>query len=100
MKFVVSREALLKPLQLVAGVVERRQTLPVLSNVLMVLSGDDLSLTGTELEVEIVGRVQLEQAGDSGDITVPARKLVDICRSLPDGSNIEFILEDGRMLVK
>lgn len=100
MKFVVSREALLKPLQLVAGVVERRQTLPVLSNVLLVLNDLELSLTGTDLEVEIVGRVQLEQAGESGEITVPARKLVDICRSLPDGSNIEFILEDGRMLVK
>jgi DNA polymerase III subunit beta len=90
MKFVVSREALLKPLQLVAGVVERRQTLPVLSNVLIQLSEDQLSLTGTDLEVEIVGRITLEQAGVSGDITVPARKLVDICKSLPDGSNIEF----------
>lgn len=100
MKFVVSREALLKPLQLVAGVVERRQTLPVLSNVLMVLEGDQLSLTGTDLEVEIVGRVQLEGAGESGEITVPARKLVDICRSLQEGVNIEFIVEDGRMIVK
>ena len=100
MKFVVSREALLKPLQLVAGVVERRQTLPVLSNVLLVLNGDQLSLTGTDLEVEIVGRVQLEQAGESGEITVPARKLVDICRSLPVGSNIEFSQEEQRIIVK
>jgi len=100
MKFVVSREALLKPLQLVAGVVERRQTLPVLSNVLMVLKGDQLSLTGTDLEVEIVGRVPVEQGGAPGEITVPARKLVDICKSLPDGSSIEFIQEEQRMLVK
>lgn len=100
MKFVVSREALLKPLQLVAGVVERRQTLPVLSNVLMVLEGEELSLTGTDLEVEIVGRVHLEKVGESGEITVPARKLVDICRSLPEGVDIEFIVEDGRMIVK
>ena len=100
MKFVVSREALLKPLQLVAGVVERRQTLPVLSNVLIVLNGDQLSLTGTDLEVEIIGRVHLEQVGESGEITVPARKLVDICRSLPDGSKIEFIQEDNRIIVK
>lgn len=100
MKFVVSREALLKPLQLVAGVVERRQTLPVLSNVLLVLDGNQLSLTGTDLEVEIVGRVNLEQAGESGEITVPARKLVDICRSLPDGSNIEFFQEEQRIIVK
>jgi len=100
MKFAVSREALLKPLQLVAGVVERRQTLPVLSNVLMVLKGDQLSLTGTDLEVEIVGRLGLEEPGQAGEITVPAKKLVDICRSLPDGSHIEFLLEEGRILVK
>jgi DNA polymerase III sliding clamp (beta) subunit (PCNA family) len=53
MHFVISREALLKPLQLVSGVVERRQTLPVLSNVLLVLNNDELSLTGTDLEVEL-----------------------------------------------
>lgn len=100
MKFVVLREALLKPLQLVAGVVERRQTLPVLSNVLIVLNGDQLSLTGTDLEVEIVGRVQLAQPGESGEVTVPARKLVDICRSLQEGANIEFFQEDQRIIVK
>lgn len=100
MKFVVAREALLKPLQLVAGVVERRQTLPVLANILMVLEGDQLALTGTDLEVEIVGRLMLESGGENGEITVPAKKLVDICRSLPEGSIIDFFLEDGRMLVK
>ena len=56
MHFTIQREALLKPLQLVAGVVERRQTLPVLSNVLLVVEGQQLSLTGTDLEVELVGR--------------------------------------------
>ena len=55
MKFSLSREALLKPLQLVIGVVERRQTLPILSNVLFSLSDKNLSITGTDLEVEIVG---------------------------------------------
>jgi DNA polymerase-3 subunit beta len=100
MKFTVSREALLKPLQLVAGVVERRQTLPVLSNVLIQLRGDQLSLTGTDLEVEIIGRLSLGEASVDGEITVPARKLVDICRSLPDGSVIEFSEDEGRILVK
>ncbi|MDO3387688.1 DNA polymerase III subunit beta [Gilvimarinus sp. SDUM040013] len=100
MKFVVSREALIKPLQLVAGVVERRQTLPVLSNVLLVLEGDKLALTGTDLEVEIVGRVELEAPGVDGEITVPARKFVDIVRSLPDDSMIEVIEEEGRILLK
>ena len=100
MKFSVSREALLKPLQLVAGVVERRQTLPVLANVLIVLEGDRLSMTGTDLEVEIVARVQLAEAGDSGELTVPARKLVDICRSLPDDAILHFAEENQRVILK
>ncbi|MEH6586871.1 MAG: DNA polymerase III subunit beta [Halioglobus sp.] len=100
MKFTVSRDALLKPLNLVAGVVERRQTLPILANVLMVLEDDRLALTGTDLEVELVGRVKLTSAGDSGELTVPARKLVDICKSLPEGSEISFAAEDGKVIVK
>ncbi|MEE4143156.1 MAG: DNA polymerase III subunit beta [Halieaceae bacterium] len=100
MKFTISRDALLKPLNLVAGVVERRQTLPILANVLMVLDGDRLALTGTDLEVELVGRVQLPTPGDSGEVTVPARKLVDICKSLPEGSNIEFAAQDSKVTVK
>ena len=100
MKFTVSRETFLKPLQLVLGVVERRQTLPILSNVLMVLDGQRLSLTGTDLEVEIVGHVELEQAGESGEITVPARKLMDIVRSLPDNASIDLSEKDGRVIVK
>lgn len=100
MKFVISREALLRPLQLVAGVVEKRQTLPVLSNVLLEVRGQQLSLTGTDLEVELVGRVTLEEVGKEGEITVPGKKLMDICRSLPDGSQIEVELEDGRVNVR
>ncbi|WP_116367783.1 DNA polymerase III subunit beta [Parahaliea mediterranea] len=100
MKFVISRDALLKPLNLVAGVVERRQTLPILSNVLLVLEGEKLSLTGTDLEVELVGRVQLPAPGVDGELTVPARKLVDICKSLPEGNDIEFSAEDGKLTVK
>jgi DNA polymerase-3 subunit beta len=100
MKFVISRDTLLKPLNLVAGVVERRQTLPILANVLLVLDGDRLSLTGTDLEVELVGRVQLPSAGSSGEITIPARKLVDICKSLPEGSDIELSADEGKVTVK
>ena len=100
MKFVISRDALVKPLNLVAGVVERRQTLPILANVLLVLEEDRLSLTGTDLEVELVGRVQLSSAGESGEVTVPARKLVDICKSLPEGSDINFTAQDNKVTVK
>lgn len=100
MKFVISREALLRPLQLVAGVVEKRQTLPVLSNVLLEVEGQQLSLTGTDLEVELVGRVTLEEVGQEGEITVPGKKLMDICRSLPDGSVIEFEQDDQKVNVR
>ncbi len=100
MKFTINREALLKPLQLVAGVVERRQTLPVLSNVLMVVDGNQLSLTGTDLEVEFVGRVMLDNVSEAGEITVPARKFMDICKSLPDGSDIEIHQDEQRVKLK
>ncbi|GLS28212.1 DNA polymerase III subunit beta [Marinibactrum halimedae] len=100
MKFTVTREALLRPLQLVAGVVERRQTMAVLSNILVVLDGNRLSLTGTDTEVEIVGRIELDQDYGQAEITVPAKKLVDICRSLPDGAVIDFSEENQRVLVK
>ena len=100
MKFIISRDALLKPLNLVAGVVERRQTLPVLSNVLLTLEGNQLALTGTDLEVELIGRVEVSSSIAEGEITVPARKLVDICKSLPDGVDIEFSVEAGKATVK
>ncbi|WP_339489143.1 DNA polymerase III subunit beta [Pseudomonas sp. EL_65y_Pfl2_R95] len=100
MHFTIQREALLKPLQLVAGVVERRQTLPVLSNVLLVVEGQQLSLTGTDLEVELVGRVTLEDAAEPGEITVPARKLMDICKSLPSDTMIDIRVDEQKLLVK
>lgn len=100
MKFVISREALIRPLQLVAGVVEKRQTLPVLANVLLEVEGQQLSLTGTDLEVELVGKVTLEEVGTEGAVTVPAKKLMDICRSLPDGAQIEVSEEDTRVHVR
>ncbi len=100
MHFTIQREALLKPLQLVAGVVERRQTLPVLSNVLLVVEGQQLSLTGTDLEVELVGRVTLEEPAEAGEITVPARKLMDICKSLPSDALIDIRIDEQKLLVK
>ena len=100
MKFVISREALIKPLQLVAGVVERRQTLPVLSNILLVAEDHKLSMTGTDLEVELVGSVTLDEPAEPGSVTVPARKLMDICKSLPDDSQIEMTLTGQKMVIK
>ena len=84
MRFTISREALLKPLQLVAGVVERRHTLPVLSNVLLNVAGETLSLTGTDLEVELLGQATVEEGAEPGEITVPARKFLEICNDLAE----------------
>ena len=100
MKFSVSRDDLLKPLQLVSGVVERRQTLPILGNVLIVLEGNQLSLTATDLEVEIVARLTIEQMGESGEITVPARKFADICRALPEGAEIKVGEDQDKLTVR
>src|SRR6478735_854881 len=100
MQFTISREALLKPLQLVAGVVERRQTLPVLSNVLVALHDGQLALTGTDLEVELVGRVTVDDEVQPGEVTVPARKLLDIVKSLPDAAKIDFSLDNQKVTIK
>jgi DNA polymerase III subunit beta len=96
MQFSIQREALLKPLQQVVGVVERRQTLPVLANVLVKVAATRLSLTATDLEVEMVASADVEKAGD-GEITIPARKLFDIVRALPDGSRIDLKLNGDRV---
>lgn len=100
MKITVQRETLLKSLQLVAGVVERRQTLPILANVLLKAKGKVLTITGTDLEVELQARATLENSGENGEITVPARKLMDICRSLAEGDVIELSYDDPKLHIR
>ncbi|MEN1941125.1 DNA polymerase III subunit beta [Luteimonas sp. MJ246] len=87
MRFSLQREAFLKPLAQVVNVVERRQTLPVLANLLALVQDGQLSLTGTDLEVEMIARCAVDDAQD-GEVTIPARKLFDIVRALPDGSKV------------
>ncbi|TXI47359.1 MAG: DNA polymerase III subunit beta [Lysobacter sp.] len=87
MRFSLQREVFLKPLAQVVNVVERRQTLPVLANLLARVEGDQLSLTGTDLEVEMVARTRVDDA-QAGETTIPARKLFEIVRALPDGSKV------------
>ena len=87
MRFSLQRESFLKPLAQVVNVVERRQTLPVLANFLVQVHGGQLSLTGTDLEVEMISRIAVEDAQD-GETTIPARKLFEIVRALPDGSKV------------
>lgn len=99
MRFSLQREVFLKPLAQVVNVVERRQTLPVLANLLVQVQGGLLSLTGTDLEVEMVSRVAVEDAQD-GETTIPARKLFEIVRALPDGSRVTVSQSGERITVQ
>ncbi|MCW8093435.1 DNA polymerase III subunit beta [Alteromonas sp. ASW11-130] len=100
MKFSISREKFLQPLQLVSGAVERRHTLPILSNVLIKVSEGSLWLTGTDLEVELISSTPLEGEIQEGEITVPAKKLFDIIRGLSDGTDIQFSVDGNKALMK
>jgi DNA polymerase-3 subunit beta len=98
MKFSIQQEALLQPISQVVGVVERRQTLPVLANFLVSAQGNRLSVTGTDMEVELIAAVDADIPLE-GEVTVPARKLVDIVRKLPEGVNITASLEGDKLLI-
>lgn len=98
MKFTITRENLVKPLQMVSGVVERRQTLPILSNVLLSVKDDTLFLTATDLEVQM--STQTPVRGEAGDVTLPARKFLDICRALPEGAEIRLTCSGERAQVR
>jgi DNA polymerase-3 subunit beta len=99
MKLTATREDVLAPLQSVIGVVERRQTMPVLANVLLAAKDNRLSITGTDLEVELVATsaVTVQQAGD---ITVPGRKLLDIFKSLPEKTSVTLATEGERVSIR
>ncbi len=99
MQFRIQREALLKPLQQVVGVVERRQTLPVLANFLVRVQGGHVAFSGSDLEVEMVATTPAEDAVE-GETTVPARKLFDIVRALPDGAAITVKLNGERVSMR
>jgi DNA polymerase-3 subunit beta len=96
MRIKVQREVLLRPLQQVVGVVERRHTLPVLANVLIRVADGVASFTTTDLEVELSARMAVEGA-EPGEVTIPARKLFDIVRALPDGGMVDLKQEGDRV---
>lgn len=99
MKLQVGRNELLSALSAVIGVVERRQTLPVLSNFLLELQDDELVVTGTDLEIELVARARVQNLAP-GRATVPARKLFDICRGLPEGAEIQLEMSGDKAQLK
>ena len=99
MKLSASRDTILKPLQSIIGVVERRQTMPILSNILLVANDNKLSVTATDLEVELVAETSVT-VETPGKTTIPGRKLHDIFRALPEGKDVEISVNADRVTVK
>lgn len=99
MKLSAPREALLDPLQSVIGVVERRQTMPILSNILIVAKDGKVAITATDLEVEMVASAELG-ADQDGEVTVPGRKLLDICRALGEGSKLNLDVTGEKAMLR
>jgi DNA polymerase-3 subunit beta len=100
MKLRIERAALLKSLQHMQSVVERRNTIPILSNVLLDASAGKLALTATDLDLWMVEQVDAT-VDQPGGTTVPAQTLYDIVRKLPDGADVELVTEtDGRLAVR
>ncbi len=92
------RDALLKPLQVVSGIVERRQTLPILANILVRKEGGRVSFTATDLEIQIQTSADIGAGNDIAATTIAARKLVDILRALPD-ADVQLSLTNKKMAV-
>jgi len=99
MKFTSERERILSPLQAVIGVVERRNTMPMLANVLVAVKNGRLSVTATDLEVELVAGTEVT-VQSAGTITVPGRKFLDIIRALPDQALVTFAQDGEKVVVR
>jgi DNA polymerase III subunit beta len=94
------RDTLLRPLQIVSGIVERRHTLPILANILIRKNGEKVSFLSTDIEVQITTHADVGSGGESAATTVAARKLLDILRALPDGNDVSLSLANKRMTVQ
>lgn len=96
----IDRDALLKPLQAVTGIVEKRHTLPILSNVLLERKQDRLQLVATDLEIQVSTRCEAGKGTADQNLTVSARKLQDILRSLPESTEVTLDAQNNRLQVK
>ncbi len=94
------RDTLLRPLQVVSGIVERRHTLPILANILIRKDGERVSFLSTDIEVQITTHANVGSGSDVAATTVAARKLLDILRALPDGDDVALSLANKRMTVQ
>lgn len=100
MELTIDRERLLKPLQLITNTVDKKQVLPILSNILFKIEGQRLVLLGTDLEIELIKYIPLDQEIETAQLAVPAKKLHDICRALPMQAEIQFSQQGKQLLLR
>ena len=100
MKFTVSKTEIVKALSSTLGVVEKRQALPILSNVLLTVEDDNIFITATDLESEVKSVCTPTKVESTGSTTAPAKKLNELCRLLPDGSEIAIYLNGDKLSVE
>ena len=99
-ELTISKQQLLTPLLTVAGAVDKKQSTPILSNILLKLSDNRLLLTATDLEIEITGCVEVNTSQNTGLVTVPAKKMIDIIRSLDDDAIPTISFDAGIVTIK
>lgn len=99
MKLTINRNDLFEPLQSVCGVVERRQTLPILANVLIQVDQNSIRFTASDLDVEI-SYILEQELSYNFRTTIPAKKFLDIIKSLPDDANVDLVLDDDHVTIK
>ena len=97
MKATISKESITKALSLVGGIVEKKQTLPILSNILIEFKDSSFRLVATDLESELTIIGKTDNCETEGVTTASAKKLNDLCRLIPDGSNIELTLSGDKL---
>ena len=99
MKFITEKSLIVDSLQNAAAVAERRQTIPILANLRLRTIESRLEVTATDLEIQIKSYSDLVEVQEEGETTVSARKMSELCRSLPEGENDIFSLSNGKLTV-
>jgi len=99
MKFTTEKNEIVDALQMGASIAERRQTIPILANLKIVAKEGKIEITATDLEIQIKTLTEVKKVVEEGEITVSARKMSELCRSLPDKEALEFDLNNGKLTV-
>lgn len=99
MKISINREEIIKQLQLINNCIPTKHQIAILSNVLMQVEGDLLTINGTDLEIEMLCQIRLSLPAENGRVTIPSKKLLDIIRGLPVGSQVNITSEGDRVVI-